>query len=78
MLRHTAGPYPGLRQICGSFSLEDTEGGRIPDILPAYPSPPMALWPDGRLAKALRLKSTDRYVLYQEQAPEARQEAPAA
>lgn len=67
VLRHTAGPYPGLCQIVGVFSADDAEQGRIPDILPAHPSPPMALWPDGRLTKALRLKSTPTYVLYQEQ-----------
>ena len=67
VLTHMAGPYPGLRQIIGTFSADDAEMDAIPDVLPAYPAPPCPLWPDGRLAKALRLKSTDKYVLYQEQ-----------
>jgi hypothetical protein len=67
VLRHTAGPYAGLRQIIGVFSADDAEMGRIPEVIPAYPQGPAPLWPDGRLAKALRIKATDRYVLYQEQ-----------
>lgn len=63
VLRHTAGPYAGLRQIIGCFG-GDVE---IPEVIPAHPQGPAPLWPDGRLAKALRLKSTDRYVLYTEQ-----------
>lgn len=68
VLRHTAGPYAGLRQIIGVFTAEDAELGRIPEVIPAHPAGPAPLWPDGRLAKALRLKATDRYVLYTEQA----------
>jgi hypothetical protein len=70
-LRHTTGPYPGLVQMIGVFTAENAEMGQIPDVLPPHPQPPAALWPDGRLGKALRLKSTDRYVMYQEQAGEA-------
>lgn len=63
VLRHTAGPYPGLRQIVGVID----KVGELPDILPAPSEPPANLWPDDREARALRMKSTDRYVLYQEQ-----------
>lgn len=66
VLAHTAGPYPGLRQILGVFNAHDS----VPDILPAYPAPAISLPPDGRLGKALRLRSNDKYVLYQEQAGE--------
>lgn len=75
IFRHTHGPYPGLRQIVGLFTSSDAELGRIPDVLPAHPAPPAPLWPDGRLAKALRLRSTETYVLYTEQAVEAAPEA---
>lgn len=81
MTQHAAGPYAGLRQIVGVFTAEDSQAGRIPDVMPHHPNPPMPWWPDGRLAKALRLKSTDRYVLYTEQVVAgsvASQEAPAA
>lgn len=69
VLRHTAGPYPGLRQIIGLFTAEDADLGRIPEVIPAHPQGPAPLWPDGRLAKALKLKTTDRYVVYTEQVP---------
>lgn len=68
ILRHTAGPYPGLHCIAGLFSAQDAEQGRIPEMLPAHPAPPAPAWPDGRLTRWLRLASTDRYVLYVEQA----------
>ena len=68
VLCHTAGPYPGLRQIIGVFTADDAAMGRIPEVLPAHPQEAARLWPDGRLAKALRLHSTDRYVMYTEQA----------
>lgn len=69
--RHTAGPYPGLRQIMGladartvvflhSGEARTLEAG-MPDRMAA-----VAMWPDGRASKGMRLKSTDRYVLYQE------------
>jgi hypothetical protein len=67
VLQHAAGPYPGLRQIVGLFTDEDAERGRIPDVLPAHPQSPQPLWPDGRLARCLRLKSNDKYVVYLEQ-----------
>jgi hypothetical protein len=67
VLRHTAGPYAGLRQIIG---LTDKAPGELPDILPG-PGEVGVLWPDNRPARALRLLSTDRYVLYQEQVPAA-------
>jgi hypothetical protein len=70
VLQHTAGPYPGLRQIIGTFTADNAELGQIPDIIPAHPQPAAPMWPDGRLAKALRLKSTERYVLYVEQKAE--------
>lgn len=63
VLRHTAGPYAGLRQIVGYFE-EDVE---LPEVIPAHPQGPAPLWPDGRLAKAMRLKSNNRYVEYVEQ-----------
>jgi hypothetical protein len=71
---HTAGPYPGLRQIIGLIPLSDA--APAPEVLP----PPgtgmaMALWPDQRGARALRLRSTERYVLYQERPVEGQQVA---
>ena len=70
--RHTAGPYPGLRQILaleGEQQLLYLHTGDM-RILDAGPLPdrlaPVALWPDGRLSKAMRLKTTDTYVVYQE------------
>jgi hypothetical protein len=64
ILRHTAGPYPGLRQILGVV-----EGvGELPDILRD-----IVIRPSGRPATAMRLRSTRRYVLYQEVAPAATQ-----
>lgn len=71
VVRHTAGPYPGLRQIIGTFTAEDAEQGRIPDVLPSYPNPPGRLAPDNRLCRLLRLQSTDRAVWYVEQGVEA-------
>lgn len=71
VVRYTAGPFAGLRKIIGVFTAEDAEQGRIPDVLPAFPSPPAALWPDGRLGRLLRLRSTDRAVFYVEQAVDA-------
>jgi hypothetical protein len=71
VFRHTHGPYPGLRQIIGLFTKSDAELGRIPDVIPAHPAPPQPVWPDGRLAKALRLRSTETYVEYVEQVVDA-------
>lgn len=70
VLLHTAGPYPGLRQIIGLFEGADTAPS--PEVLPA-PGTGMALtmWPDGRHARALRLKATPKFVLYQERPVEA-------
>lgn len=62
MFAYTAGPLAGLRQIVGVFD----EGDSVPEKMPAHPDPPAPVWPDGRLARFLRLKSTDRYVLYSE------------
>lgn len=69
--RHTAGPYAGLDQIVGYVNethfvyLLQREArphtGPVPDKLKAIP-----MFPDGRMAKGMRLKTTDRYVLYQE------------
>ena len=70
--RHTAGPYPGLRQILAVASNEyldylhtrerrSLDPGPLPDMLA-----PVPMWPDGRMSKGMRLKSTDTYVLYQE------------
>lgn len=88
VFRHTAGPYPGLAQILGLMSDDGvgfihtgeyrpfTPNSGTGDILAAIPMPP-----DGRWSKGMRLKSTDRYVLYQESlvqaAPDVAQE-PAA
>jgi hypothetical protein len=72
---HSAGPYVGLRQIVGvvddSFIYYDTgaraemrslePGSPLPDKLAA-----IEMLPDRRLAKAMRLKSTDTYALYKE------------
>jgi hypothetical protein len=68
---HTAGPYAGLRQILGLSAPEGVlflhtgelraHSGPPPDVLA-----PIAMPPDGRISAGMRLKSTDRYVLYQE------------
>ncbi len=69
--RHTAGPHAGLDQIVGFVDQKHfvyllqrearPHKGPVPDKLSAIP-----MWPDGRMAKAMRLKTTDRYVMYQE------------
>lgn len=71
VFRHTAGPYPGLRQITAIATdtsimylhsgVVRAHEGPLPDKLAAHP-----MWPDGRMARGMRLKSTDTYVLYQE------------
>ena len=76
--QHTRGPWKGVHQII-ALELRDTpqgvgrlgylhtreiralEPGPMPDRLAAIP-----MTPDGRQSKGMRLKSTDRYVLYQE------------
>lgn len=62
VLQHNAGPYAGLRQIMGTFPETASERDQVPELVPAMP-----WWPDGRVSKALRLQSTDRWVLYSEQ-----------
>jgi hypothetical protein len=75
--RHTAGPYPGLHQILalelrgegGTGALfylhtgeqRALEPGPLPDRLA-----PIPMCPDGRMAKGMRLKTSDKWVLYQE------------
>ena len=72
--RHTRGDYVGLRQIL-AIADEDTnrltylhtgearalEAGPLPDRLA-----PVAMPFDGRIGRAMRLKTSDKYVLYQE------------
>ncbi len=58
ILRHTAGPTPGLHQILGTI---DTALGLPPKALPE-----VSLSPDGRLAGARLDRVTDRAVWYAE------------
>ncbi len=72
--RHTRGDYPGLRQILALASEEANtlhylhtgevrklEVGPLPDRLA-----PVQMPFDGRIGRAMRLKTSDKYVLYQE------------
>jgi hypothetical protein len=72
--RHTRGAYPGLRQILALASEEDNslrylhtgevrrlEVGPLPDRLAAVQLPF-----DGRIGRGMRLKTSDKYVVYQE------------
>ena len=78
--RHTAGPYVGLRQILGVEVRKTLQGpghllllhigewmaldpGPMPDVIQ-----PIPLFPDMRMAKGMRLRTSDKYVLYQEMA----------
>lgn len=62
---HKNGPYPGLYQIIGLIPNHDEAPS--PEVLPA-PGTGMHIqaWPDGRKVRAMRLNSTERYVLYLE------------
>jgi hypothetical protein len=73
VVRHTAGPYPGLRQIIGAMTETGVQyfhtgesrpfgGGGNGDTLNQ-----VRLWPDGRVGLLMRMKSNNRYALYQEQ-----------
>ena len=70
--QHTTGPYPGLRQILAVTSdtaihYLHTGEQRTLDPGPLPPClAPVTMWPDGRMAIGMRLKTNDRYVLYQE------------
>jgi hypothetical protein len=76
--QHTRGPWVGLRQILAvtfegnehtsphlgylhTGEVRALEFGPLPDRLA-----PVAMPPDGRLSKGMRLKSSDKYVLYLE------------
>jgi len=75
--QHTTGPYVGLRQLVAmemrheqghgalgyiaTGEIRTLEPGPMPDRLKAAP-----MFPDGRMAKAMRLKTTDKWVLYRE------------
>lgn len=76
--RHTAGPYPGLRQILG---IEIRQDANLPGqltwlhtgvVMSLEPGPmpdklvAIPLQPDGRHSKALRLVSKPGYSIYQE------------
>jgi hypothetical protein len=72
VVRHTSGPYPGLRQIIGvltdtGVSYFHTEqfrpwgGNGNGDVLNR-----VVLWPDGREATLMRMKGNTLYALYQE------------
>ena len=72
-VRHTSGPYPGLRQLIGLmydtgvyfYHTDESRpfgqqgnGDTLNRVL---------LWPDARMATLLRMKGNNSYVLYQEQ-----------
>jgi hypothetical protein len=74
---HTAGPWIGLRQILGGEFREGQSPGSLvyfhtgeTKALAAGPLPdrlaPVQMAPDGRVSKGMRLKTTDKYVLYVE------------
>jgi hypothetical protein len=73
-VRHTAGPYPGLLQMVGLLVQGDdgAEVRRVDNgvVLPLARGGDVLngqqLGPDGRISNLLRLRSTDRWVLYQE------------
>lgn len=72
--RHTRGSWAGIDQIVGIatprgfffLTTREVKGheGPAPDKMSVT-----QMMPDGREAKGLRLKSTDRYVMYQEVEP---------
>lgn len=72
--QHTRGPWKGMHQFLAventdmqavcylhTGEIRGVEPGPLPDKLAA-----VAMFPDGRMARAMRLKTTDKYVLYQE------------
>lgn len=73
IFEHTEGVFKGLRQIVGVQREKDivythtepymvrTHEGPLPDVLASIP-----MTPDGRWSRGMRLKTTDRYALYQE------------
>jgi hypothetical protein len=65
VLQHSTGPYPGLRQIIGVIPNHDEAPS--PEVLPP-PGKGMTFeaWPDGRLIRARRLNSSEKFVLYLE------------
>lgn len=73
VVRHTAGPFPGLRQIIGVMTDTAVEYFHTGQVRPFGPAGngdtlnQVQLWPDGRVATLLRMKGNNRYALYQEQ-----------
>lgn len=70
---HTAGPYPGLRQILGLISDDGVQFLHTGEFRPFTPQSgtgdvlaAVQMCPDGRWSKGMRLRSTDRYALFQE------------
>lgn len=60
ILRHTGGPYPGLRQILGTVE------GLVPGRLESSDGQVLAFWPDFRTGSAVLVAAERRYVAYQE------------
>lgn len=70
--RHTRGAWAGIDQIVGVVTANHfiyltvrearSHQGPVPDVLSEVP-----MMPDGRESRALRMKTTNRYVLYQEE-----------
>lgn len=60
ILRHTAGSYPGLRQIVGLWEAETELPDRLAPFWVVMEGVPV------RQCRGMRLASTDRYVLFQE------------
>ncbi len=73
LLRHTTGPYVGLRQCIGLMFNTGIYYFHTGESRPFGPNGngdtlnKVMLWPDGRVATLLQLKATNAYVLYQEQ-----------
>lgn len=69
--RHTRGPWTGIDQIVGYVTPTDfiyltarerrSHKGPVPDVLAE-----VEMSPNGRESRAMRLKTSDRYVHYQE------------
>lgn len=72
-MRHTEGPYPGLRQIIGMIGDTAVQYFHTGEVRPFGSAGNgdtligVRLWPEGRTATLLRMKGNNRYVVFQEQ-----------
>jgi hypothetical protein len=74
VVRHTVGPYAGLRQIIGVMNETAVQYFHTGEVRPFGPAGngdtlnKVLMWPDGREALLMRMKGNNRYALYQEKA----------